>query len=119
MKDLIKWQKGDDEINNYQLKVLTNYIYVFTPKGDILQLPKGSTALDFAYRVHTSVGDRCKGVKINGKMGKIDDELKTGDMIEALLGKKTNVNKNWLDIVKTSFAREHIRKMVKIDDQNF
>lgn len=113
VKDLVKWQKGDNEINNYRLKVLTNYIYVFTPKGDILQLPKGSTALDFAYRVHTSVGDRCRGVKINGKMGKIDDELKTGDLIEALLGKKNNVNKNWLDTVKTTFAKEHIRKMMK------
>jgi len=113
VKDLVKWQKGDKKINNYQLKVLTNYIYVFTPKGDIIQLPKGSTALDFAYRVHTSVGDRCKGVKINGKMAKIDDELKTGDLIEVLLGKKNNVNKNWLDVVKTTFAKEHIRKMMK------
>ena len=113
VKDLVNWQKNDNKINNYRLKVLINYIYVFTPKGDILQLPKDSTALDFAYRVHTSVGDRCKGVKINGKMAKIDDELKTGDLIEVLLGKKTNVNKNWLDVVKTSFAKEHIRKMMK------
>jgi GTP pyrophosphokinase len=118
VKDLVKWQKGDNNINNYRLKVLTNYIYVFTPKGDTIQLPKGSTALDFAYRIHTSIGDRCKGIKINGKMAKIDDELKTGDLMEVLLGKGLNVNKNWLDIVKTTWARDHIKRMVKIDEQN-
>ena len=117
VKDLVKWQKGDNNVNNYQIKVLTNYIYVFTPKGDTIQLPKKSTALDFAYRIHTSVGDRCIGVKINGKMGKINDELKTGDLIEVLLGKKLNVNKNWGDIAKTSWAKEHIRRMVKFDEQ--
>ena len=115
VKDLVKWQKGDNNVNNYRIKVLVNYIYVFTPKGDTIQLPKGSVALDYAYRIHTSIGDRCKGIKINGKMAKIDDELKTGDLVEVLLGKKINVNKNWLDMVKTPMAKEHIRKMVKLD----
>jgi GTP diphosphokinase / guanosine-3',5'-bis(diphosphate) 3'-diphosphatase len=114
VKDLVKWQKGDDNINNYRLEVLINYIYVFTPKGDTIQLPKGSSALDFAYKVHTSIGDRCMGVKINGKMGKIDDSLETGDLVEILLSKKLNVNKNWLNSVKTTTAREHIKKMIKI-----
>jgi GTP diphosphokinase / guanosine-3',5'-bis(diphosphate) 3'-diphosphatase len=113
VKDLVRWQKGDNKINNYQLKVLTTYIYVFTPKGDTIQLPKGCTALDFAYRIHTGVGDRCMGVKINGKMGKIDDKLETGDLVEVLLGKKLNVNKNWMTMVKTPWAKEHIRKMMK------
>lgn len=118
VKDLLKWQKTDENINNYKLKVLTNYIYVFTPKGDTIQLPKGSTALDFAYRIHTSIGDRCSGIKINEKMSKISDEIKTGDLIEVLLSKKLNVNKNWLRIVKNTGAKEHIRKMVKIEGQN-
>ena len=100
------------------MKVLTSYIYVFTPKGDTIQLPKGSTALDFAYRIHTSVGDRCIGVKINGKMGKINDELKNGDLVEVLLGKKLNVNKNWIDIVKTSNAKDHIRKTMKFEPED-
>jgi len=113
VKDLVKWQKGDNNINNYRIKVLTNYIYIFTPKGDTIQLPKGSVALDFAYRIHTSIGDRCKGIKINGIMAKINDELKTGDLVEVLLGKKINVNKNWLDVVKTQLAKDHIRKMAK------
>ena len=115
VRDLVKWQKGDDNINNYRIKVLTSYVYVFNPKGDTIQLPKGSTALDFAYRIHTSIGDRCMGVKINGKMSKIDDLLQTGDLVEVLLSKKLNVNKNWLDIVKTTTAREHIKKAVKLN----
>lgn len=114
VKDLVKWQKGDNNVNNYRIKVLTNYVYVFTPRGDTIQLPTGSVALDFAYKIHTSIGDRCKGIKINGKMGKINDELKTGDLVEVLLSKRINVNKNWLNMVKTQWAREHIRKMVKL-----
>lgn len=112
VKDLIKWQIKDDEVKNYQINVLKNYIYVFTPKGDTIQLPAGSTALDFAYRIHTDIGDRCSGAIVNKKMKKIDTVLETGDMIEILLNKKPNVNKNWLNLVKTQWAKEHIRKVV-------
>lgn len=117
VKDLVKWQKNEKDINNYRLKVLTNYIYVFTPKGDTIQLSSKSTGLDFAYRIHTEVGDHCNGVKINGKMAKIDTQLKTGDVVEVLMNKKLNVNKNWLEIAKTQWAREHIRKVTKIDEE--
>jgi GTP pyrophosphokinase len=116
VKDLVKWQKSDKDINNYRLNVLTDYIYVFTPRGDTIQLPAKSTGLDFAYRIHTEIGDHCTGIKINGKMAKLESELKTGDLIEALINKKLNVNKNWLEIAKTQWAREHIRKMAKIDE---
>lgn len=116
VKDLYKWQIGKNNIKNYQIKLLTNYIYVFTPKGDTIQLPKGSTALDFAFRIHTRIGERCCGVKINKKIAKIGYELKTGDLVEILLSKKMNVNKNWLDIVKTPIAKEYIRKAIKFDN---
>lgn len=116
VKDLYKWQSGENNIKNYRVKLLTNYIYVFTPKGDTIQLPKGSTALDFAFRIHTGIGERCKGVKINNKIGKISDELKTGDLVEILLSKKINVNKNWLDLVTTQAAKEYIRKAIKFDN---
>lgn len=111
VKDLVKWQKSDNNVNNYRIKVLSRYVYVFTPKGDTIQLPKESTALDFAYRIHTDVGDHCLGAKINNKMVRIDQKLNSGDVVEILLTKNKNVCKNWLDIVTTSFAREHIRKM--------
>jgi GTP diphosphokinase / guanosine-3',5'-bis(diphosphate) 3'-diphosphatase len=112
VKDLVRWQKSDNDIKNYTIKVLEKFIYVFTPKGDTIQLPVESTALDFAYRIHTDIGDHCGGVKINQKMAKIDTILKTGDYVEILTNKRSNVNKNWLFFVKTPWAREHIRKMV-------
>lgn len=93
VKDLVKWQKVDDNTNNYRINVLEKYIYVFTPKGDTIQLKKGATGLDFAYRIHGDLGKHCIGVKINQKMGKIDDVLKTGDMVEILTSKKIVRNK--------------------------
>ena len=117
VKDLVKWQKNDKDITNYRLHVLTDYIYVFTPKGDTLQLPSESTGLDFAYRIHTEVGDHCNGIKINGKMVKLDTQLKTGDVVEVLMNKKLNVNKNWLEVAKTQWAREHIRRITKVDEE--
>jgi GTP pyrophosphokinase len=115
VRDLIKWQTNENKINNYKLHVLSKYIYVFTPKGDTIQLPAGSTVLDFAYRIHTDIGDKCSGAKVNNKMAKIDDVLKTGDIIEILVTKKLHVTKNWLSIVRTSWAKEHIRKVSQKD----
>jgi (p)ppGpp synthase/HD superfamily hydrolase len=114
VKDLVKWQKNDNNVSNYRINVLNKFVYVFTPKGDTLQLPIGSTAIDFAYRVHTEIGDHCTGVMINNKMNKINTILKTGDLVEILTSKKINVSREWLRFVKTSWAREHIRKITKI-----
>jgi len=88
VKNLIKWKKGEHNVNNYQINVLENFIYVFTPKGDTVQLRKGATGLDFAYRIHGEIGNHCVGVKINQKMAKIDDVLQTGDLVEVLTSKK-------------------------------
>ncbi|MFA6007484.1 MAG: HD domain-containing protein [Candidatus Shapirobacteria bacterium] len=96
VKDLINWQKGDNNINNYRINVLEKFVYVFTPKGDTIQLKKGATGLDFAYRIHKEIGDHCSGVKINRKMGKIDDILETGDMVEVLTSKKVERSKSLL-----------------------
>lgn len=115
VKDLVTWQKNDSKVNNYRISVLSKYIYVFTPKGDTIQLLSGSTPVDFAYRVHSSVGDRCRGVKINNKMAKISDELKTGDLVEILTTKNKNVNKDWLTIAKLSATKEMIRKAIGSD----
>ena len=109
VRDLINWQKNDGNINNYRINVLSKFIYVFTPKGDTIQLPNGATALDYAYRIHTNLGDCCSGAKVNQKMVKISQELKTGDIVEILSTKKINVNKGWMDFVITKLARERIR----------
>ena len=110
VKDLVNWQKSNNKISNYRINVLDKFVYVFTPKGDTIQLPKGSTALDFAYRLHTAIGDKCNGVKINLKMAKIGDKLKTGDFVEILTTNKKNVNINWLEQVSTTLAKDHIRR---------
>lgn len=96
VRELVKWQKGDDDINNYRIKVLENYIYVLTPKGDTIQMPKGSTALDFAYRIHQEIGNHCVGALINNKMGKISDVLKSGDLVEIKTSKKIQRKTNGL-----------------------
>jgi GTP pyrophosphokinase len=88
VKDLVMWQNNDSKVNNYRISVLSKYIYVFTPKGDTIQLLAGSTPIDFAYRIHSGIGDKCYGAKINNKMAKISDELKTGDLVEILTTKK-------------------------------
>jgi len=113
VRDLVKWQKNEKNVSNYRISVLDKFVYVFTPKGDTLQMPKGSTAIDFAYKIHTDVGDHCTGVLINKKMSKIDSVLKTGDLVEVLTSKKLNVSREWLRFVKTSWAKEHIRKVTK------
>lgn len=96
VRDLIKWQKNDNKINNYTINVLAKYVYVFTPKGDTIQMKAGSTALDFAYRIHGEIGNHCVGAIINQRMGKIDDVLKTGDLVEILTSKKIQRERNGL-----------------------
>lgn len=110
VKELVNWQKNENEVKNYRIDVLNKFIYVFTPKGDTIQIPKGSCALDFAYRIHSDIGNHCYGVKINQKMAKISDELKNGDLVEILTSKTVFPNKNWLEIAQTPMARERIRK---------
>jgi GTP pyrophosphokinase len=96
VRDLLKWQQADKNIKNYRINVLDKFVYVFTPKGDTIQMPVGSTALDFAYRIHGEIGDHCIGAKINQKMCKIDDFLKTGDLVEILTSKKAQRSRNGL-----------------------
>ncbi|HOZ80678.1 MAG TPA: HD domain-containing protein [Candidatus Woesebacteria bacterium] len=116
VKELVNWQTGGDKIKNYRISVLDKFIYVFTPKGDTIQLPKGSTVIDFAYQIHSNLGDRCKGAMINNNYKGIDTVLKTGDLIEIIATKKPIVNKNWLNIVVSSNAREHIRKAIHLTE---
>lgn len=116
VRQLVAWEK-DEGIKNYRISVLKNFIYVFTPKGDVVQLPKDSTALDFAYYIHMDIGNRCIGAKINQKMGKISDVLQNGDHIEIFVGSKPNVNRDWLLIAKSKKALEQIRKGFAIHDE--
>ncbi len=89
----------DDEIGRKILATegLTEHIYAFTPTGDVIELPQGSTPIDFAYQIHTSVGHRCRGARINGKMVSLDYKLESGDQIEIVTGKRGNPSRDWMN----------------------
>ncbi|HEX9023342.1 MAG TPA: TGS domain-containing protein, partial [Geobacteraceae bacterium] len=90
---------------------------VFTPKGDVKGFPKGSTPIDFAYAVHTDVGHRCVGAKVNGKLVPLKYELKNGDIIEVITSPHHTPSKDWLKIVRSSRARNKIRNWIKIEER--
>ncbi|HMN60569.1 MAG TPA: bifunctional (p)ppGpp synthetase/guanosine-3',5'-bis(diphosphate) 3'-pyrophosphohydrolase [Anaerolinea sp.] len=101
--------------------VFRDRVYVFTPRGDIIDLPQGSTPIDFAYHVHTDIGNRCRGAKINSKLVTLDYELKTGDQVEILTAKHGGPNRDWVNsnpgLVKTQRARAKIRSWFKWQDR--
>ena len=88
-------------------------VYVFTPKGDVITLPLGSTVIDFAYAIHTQVGNTMTGAKVGGKMIRFDYQLKTGDIVEVINSQNARPNRNWLDIARTNEARSKIRAWFK------
>ena len=86
-------------------------MFVFTPKGDVIDLPVGATAVDFAYAIHSSIGDHMAGVKINGRMASFDTPLENGNFIEILTKKSGTPNKKWINYAKTTNAKRHIRNV--------
>ena len=91
---------------------LSERIFVFTPKGDVIDLPVGASAIDFAYSIHSDIGNKMSGVKINGKLSSINTELKGGKIVEIITGKNAKPNRKWLDYAKTSFAKRHIKNFI-------
>lgn len=111
------WQKESSDskefLENLKIDVFKKRIFVFTPKGDVIDLPEGATTVDFAYHVHSQVGDRCAGAKINGRMVSLDHELKNGDWCEILTQKNKKPSRSWLDFAKTNYAQSRIRAALK------
>lgn len=101
-------------LEEMKIDAFQNRIFVFTPKGDVIDLPEGSSCVDFAYAIHTQIGDTCTGAKINEEVASVDRTLKNGDMIEILTDKnRKGPNPDWMKFVKTRHAKARIRQMAK------
>jgi len=125
LRSMMEW-RGDVEdaqefVDSMKSDVFEDRVYIFTPKGDIYDLPAGSTPIDFAYHVHTHIGHRCRGAKVDGKLVPLDYELKTGQQVEILTSKQGGPSRDWLNaslgMVKTQRARSKIRIWFKKQDQ--
>ena len=121
LRSLMEWRQDVEDavefVDSMKSDVFQDRVYVFTPRGDVIDLPSGSTPIDFAYHVHTDIGHRCRGAKINGKLVSLDYTLKTGDKVEILTAKRGGPSRDWLNanlgLVKTQRARSKIRYWFK------
>ncbi len=109
----LQTEDATDIARNIRNDFEENDVYVFTPKGDVMSLPRGSTPIDLAYLIHTQVGHRMVGAKINNKIVSIDYKLRTGDICEILTQKEEHPNRAWIDICKTASAKSKIRQWFK------
>ncbi len=102
------------DVKKLKLNLFADKIFVYTPKGDIIDLPAGSLPLDFAYRLHTEIGDHVVGVKINGKMSNLNRRLEQGDIVEILTSKNQTPRTSWLDRIITTHARSKLRRALRL-----
>src|SRR3954468_14976946 len=124
LRQLMEWQRDVSDsdatefVEGIKLDIFQDQVFVFTPKGDIKDLPAGATPLDFAYRIHTDVGHRTIGAKVNNRLVPLDYRLKNGDIVEIVTTKgEHGPSRDWLNIVRTSHAREKIRQWFKKKDR--
>jgi GTP pyrophosphokinase len=105
---------SDEFWSSLKIDFFKDYIFVFTPSGDVIELPEGATPIDFAYKVHTEIGNRTSGVKINGKMSVLDTALSNGDLVEVITTKNFKLpNRDWLEFVQTAGAKEKIKNILR------
>ncbi|OGP84463.1 MAG: GTP pyrophosphokinase [Deltaproteobacteria bacterium RBG_13_65_10] len=121
LRQLLEWQHDlqdpDEFLDTVKVDLFPDEVYVFTPKGEVKRFPKGSTPIDFAYSIHTDVGNRCSGAKVNGKLVPLKYLLKNGDSIEILTSPLQKPSKDWLDIVQTARARNKIRHVIRQEER--
>ena len=128
LRQMMEWKQDVDDaqefVDSMKTDVFKDRVYIFTPHGDIIDLPAGSTPIDFAYHVHTTVGDRCRGAKVNNQLVPLDYSLKTGEQVEILTAKQGGPSRDWLNqnlgLVRTQRARSKIKAWFKKQnrDQN-
>jgi len=117
LRQLMEWQQDlkdpKEFLETVKVDLFTDEVFVFTPKGDVRSLPRGATPVDFAYAIHSDVGGRCVGAKVNGKIVPLRYKLKNGDTVEVLTNPQAHPSKDWLTFVKTSRAQQRIRGFIK------
>lgn len=121
LRQFIEWQTDLPDnrqfMDSVKLELFHDVVYVFTPKGIVKELPKGATPVDFAYAIHTEVGDHCVGAKVNGKIVPLKHEVTSGDTIEILTSSNQTPHRDWLKFVRTSRAKTKIKHWIKIEEQ--
>jgi GTP pyrophosphokinase len=111
------FKNPDEFLENVRIDLFPDEVYIFTPRGEIKTVPNGATPVDFAYLIHTEVGNQCVGAKVNGRIVPLQYELKTGDTVEISTSKKSHPSKDWLNFVKTVKARSRIRQWIKTQER--
>ncbi len=106
-------QAPEDFWENTKLELFQEHVFVFSPKGDLIEMPSGATPIDFAYAVHSDIGDKCVGAKINGRIAPLNTKLQNGDQVEIITAKTQNPSPTWERFVVTGKARSHIRKFIR------
>lgn len=120
LRNLLEWQDTSNPkefVNALKLDAFSDEVFVFSPRGDVIDLPQGSIPIDFAYRIHTDVGHRCVGAKINGKIVPLDYKLKNGDIVEIITSKVGKPSLDWLNIAGSSESRSKIRSWFKKENR--
>ena len=121
LRQLLEWQtelKDSREfMSSVKIDLFPEEVFVFTPRGDVKELPRGSTSVDFAFSIHSDVGMKCVGARVNGKLVPLKTELKHGDIVEVLTAPNQTPSKDWLKFVRTSKARNKIRQFVKAEQR--
>jgi GTP pyrophosphokinase len=123
LRQVMDWQRDVSDATEFvegvKLDVFQDQVFVFTPKGEVKDLPAGATPLDFAYRIHTDIGHRCIGAKINNRLVPLDYRLKNGDIVEIVTTKgEHGPSRDWMNLVRTSHAREKIRQWFKRQERD-
>ena len=123
LRQVMDWQRDVSDATEFvegvKLDIFQDQVFVFTPKGEVKDLPAGATPLDFAYRIHTDIGHRCIGAKINNRLVPLDYRLKNGDIVEIVTTKgEHGPSRDWMNVVRTSHAREKIRQWFKRQERD-